>query len=295
MTTPLISVIIPVRNAAKYLNAAIDSVLAQTYRPIEVICINDGSTDATGSILSGYGDRIRVIENTKPTGVSAARNRGIAVATGEWIAFLDADDVWDPDKLAVQLNKGETEADIIHSNARIIDEKGAIQKESMQEGPKIANLTFVDLLEGNWLFLLTVMVRRTAINAVGGFNTKCPPAEDWALWLSLAAAGYRFRYVNAILGSYRRHGENASSNEDRMLQAELNVYNEIHNKYPTVFGRREGWIYHEHISRLHARLAINKSHQKKIGQGLFHYILSIAYKPHSLNAWVNQLAHGSKQ
>jgi glycosyltransferase involved in cell wall biosynthesis len=100
---PLVSVVMPAFNAERYLREAIDSVLAQTHRPLELIVVDDGSTDATADVMASYGARIIAVDGLENRGIGAARNRGIAEARGSFIAFMDADDIWPADKLARQL------------------------------------------------------------------------------------------------------------------------------------------------------------------------------------------------
>ena len=102
----LVSCVIPVYNGARYLAESIESVLAQEYRPLEVIVVDDGSTDGTGAVLDAFGDRIRSFRQENG-GPSVARNRGMEMSRGEFIAFLDADDLWVPDKLRLQLDAME--------------------------------------------------------------------------------------------------------------------------------------------------------------------------------------------
>jgi glycosyltransferase involved in cell wall biosynthesis len=104
-TEPLVSVIIPVYNTEFYVREAIESVLAQTYRHREIICINDGSHDRSLEILHSFEDRIKIIDCPTNSGISEARNQGIRIAKGEYLAFLDADDVWHSDKLALQMQR----------------------------------------------------------------------------------------------------------------------------------------------------------------------------------------------
>lgn len=101
MSDALISCIVPVYNGARFLGEALDSILAQRYRPVEVIVVDDGSTDASGRVARGYGERVRYVHQPK-SGPASARNRGVAEARGAFLAFLDADDLWHPDKLALQ-------------------------------------------------------------------------------------------------------------------------------------------------------------------------------------------------
>lgn len=102
---PLISVVMPAYNTEKYVTEAVRSVLDQTYSPIELICIDDGSTDGTLEILKGFGDKIRVISDGTNVGIGEARNKGIRIATGDFIAFADSDDIWDPKKLELQMQQ----------------------------------------------------------------------------------------------------------------------------------------------------------------------------------------------
>src|SRR5262249_2428536 len=98
----LISCIVPVFNGERYLREALDSILAQTYQPLELIVLDDGSTDGTAALVAGYGERIRYLWQAN-AGEAGARNRGLSIAQGEFVAFLDADDLWHPEKLRRQL------------------------------------------------------------------------------------------------------------------------------------------------------------------------------------------------
>jgi glycosyltransferase involved in cell wall biosynthesis len=102
VTSPLISCIVPVFNGERYLAETLDSILAQTYRPIEVIAVDDGSTDGTGQVIAGYGDRVRCLRQAN-AGPTAARNFGLTAATGALVAFVDSDDLWHPEKLERQV------------------------------------------------------------------------------------------------------------------------------------------------------------------------------------------------
>lgn len=282
MANPLVSVIMPARNAAKYLHEAIDSALAQTYHPVEIICINDGSTDATGSVLSGYGDRIRVIENTKPTGVSAARNRGIAVAMGEWIAFLDADDIWDPDKLVIQLKEWETGADVIHSDFRKIDENGRVMVKSAWNGKQQKTQQFRDLLSGNRLLLSSVILKKAALTAVGLFDVELSHWEDYELWVRLSATGYRLCYVDRVLVSYRIHGNNASLEPELMAAGEISVLKKIRTAFPLAFTRVEQWIYQDRLCDVRREQAKRQWANKQFVPAVFNYGVMILLKPRSI-------------
>jgi glycosyltransferase involved in cell wall biosynthesis len=111
MTTPLVSCVIPVFNGERYLAETVESVIRQTYAPVEILVVDDGSSDRTRDVIRGFGAAVRAVEQSH-AGVAAARNRGIAAASAEFIAFLDADDVWLPDKLACQMERFRARADV---------------------------------------------------------------------------------------------------------------------------------------------------------------------------------------
>lgn len=197
MITPLVSVIIPTYNRADTVRRSIDSALEQTYRPIEVIVVDDGSTDATREVLDGYGDRIRPIYQANG-GPSLARNTGVAAARGEFIAFLDSDDTWKPAKIDRQVRlmlTGGARVPCCISNAAIID------------GDETASTTFevsdvtCGLPEGYWmnpaailatrfiLFNQVVLIRREAFEKVGRFKPEMRLLEDYDLAFRLAQLG----------------------------------------------------------------------------------------------------------
>lgn len=198
MISPLVSVIIPTYNRAETVRRSIDSALEQTYRPIEVIVVDDGSIDATREVLESYGQRIHPVyqENGGP---SVARNTGAAAANGEFIAFLDSDDVWKPAKLARQvhlmLEGGECVPCCI-SNAEIVCEEQSATTTTFDISGVMTNLQ-----EGFWLnpapilatrFILfnqVVMIRREAFCKVGGFKPELRLLEDYDLAFRLARLG----------------------------------------------------------------------------------------------------------
>jgi len=197
---PAVSVIIPTYNCARYLPEAIDSALAQTYRPLEIVVVDDGSVDDTPAILASYGKSVLVVRQDN-RGLPAARNVGIRHASGECIAFLDADDVWLPDKLAVQIAalSGTPEAGIAFTDAEAFAEGGVIRESLLVsgrafvaawlEGHRVsdgvsAGWAYEEFLIGNWIATPTMaVVRRAALRAAGLFNESLRDCEDYDLWL----------------------------------------------------------------------------------------------------------------
>ncbi|MFZ0134269.1 MAG: glycosyltransferase [Desulfobacterales bacterium] len=186
MTGCLTSVIIPTYNRAWSVRDAIDSVLGQRSADFELIVVDDGSTDGTTRILEAYGDRLRVIRQER-SGVSAARNRGIADSSGVLIALLDSDDLWLPDKLAVQV-------DFFHKNpaALICQTEEIWIRNGLRVNPgkkhrKASGMIFERSLELCLVSPSAVMVRRDLFDIVGLFDERLPACEDYDLWLRVGS------------------------------------------------------------------------------------------------------------
>ncbi len=215
---PLVSAIMPVFNGQRYLRGAIESVLSQTYRRIELTVVNDGSTDETAKILDGYQGRIRVI-NQSNQGQGVARNRAIAVAQGTLLAFLDSDDLWDARKIErqVALWRERSAAIGVYCDFRNIDETGRITRTTAAlSRPNPSGKVLEQLLWRPYIGLPTVlMVRKDVVQLVGGFNENFSRyGEDYALWLKLATLG-ALVYSPETLASYRRHSEQTTSPGNR--------------------------------------------------------------------------------
>lgn len=217
--------IIPCYNYGRYLAQAIDSVLAQAFQPLEIIVVNDGSTDNTAQVAATYRGRIKYIEQTNQ-GVSAARNRGLRESTGEFVHFLDADDYVRPgiyEKMVTVLtSRPEAIAAYVGSDWVDASDKLLITYPARPESTDV----FHDLLIINRWPLATVLVRASAVEKIGGFDeTMAASCEDWDLWLHLAIAGGRFVPAEGILACYRQQPQGASGNPRRMLQNGLLVIN----------------------------------------------------------------------
>ncbi len=196
----LVSVIIPTYNRWSYLQTTIDSVLAQTYPNVEIIVVNDGSTDETAAGLRKYGNRIHVIQQANQGG-TAARNSGMAVATGDYLTFLDHDDLMLPTKLERQIALLETHPEIgaAHCRWQYIDPQGDILD---RIGPLPEGNLYKTLVLGCFLWSGAPVVRREYFQQVGGFD----PAiwsSDWDMWLRLSRADCVFGCVQEVLGAYR--------------------------------------------------------------------------------------------
>jgi glycosyltransferase involved in cell wall biosynthesis len=219
----LISVIIPVYNAEKTIQVTLESVLQQTFPDFELIIINDGSTDKTDSILRQYTDpRLSIYTNSRQ-GAAVSRNQGFQHSSGEYIAFLDGDDLWTVDKLEAQLKalKEHPEATVAYSWTDYIDEAG----NKLYSGSYLAvnGEIYSKLLVRNFLENgSNPMIKRQAFIEVGGFDESLEGGQDWDLYLRLAAK-YKFIAVPQVQIYYRVSIGSISSNLSRQEQQVLQV------------------------------------------------------------------------
>lgn len=219
---PLISVVIPTYNHGNFLPDAIDSARQQTYPNIEIIVVDDGSTDNTNQVVASYEDELVFIRQ-KNQGLSSARNTGIKAAAGNYIALLDADDYWLPSFLstvAAYLNS-DPEIGAVHSGFFFVDERG-------DKLPQIGTETVPDnrmydrLLDGEFFIPSSVLTRRSCFTRVGLFDEQLRASEDWDMWLRVAR-NYRFAGISEPLVNYRMHGKNMSADPEYMLRYQLLV------------------------------------------------------------------------
>lgn len=204
---PQVSVIIPAFNAAKTLIRAIDSVHRQNIQALEIIVIDDGSIDGTADVLMNSiqpGEQIQLIRMLKNSGVSAARNAGIQRARGQYLAFLDADDIWLPGKIQKQIGVMEHDPAItlVSCNSRLVSEAGHLLKFGHINRPPVEGAeAWKTLLIYNFLPTPTIMTYRNLVAEIGGFDETLAIAEDLDLWIKLALRG-KVAIVNEVLTHY---------------------------------------------------------------------------------------------
>ena len=182
---PLVSVIIPTYNRGWFLAEAIDSVLAQDFKDYEVIVVDDGSTDNTREILDTYGQDIIVLRQANK-GVSTARNRGIAEAGGQLVAFLDSDDLWLPRKLSRQVDYFNLNPDTVINQTEEIWMRNDVRVNPKDRHRKPSGMIFERSLELCLVSPSAVMIQRTLFDAVGVFDDNLPACEDYDLWLRIS-------------------------------------------------------------------------------------------------------------
>lgn len=226
----LVSAVIPTFNCARFLREAIESALAQTYKLIEIVIVDDGSTDHTREVCEFFGDKVRYIyRHNDGTYGNGARATAIREARGEWIALLDHDDRWMPTKIAEQLAAAATEPELglLFTGAAVIDATGRRTGEIFDAGP--SGDVFHHLLRGFRYCAASAMVRRDAVDLVrrtapeGDFiSTTRPWNNDTDLWMRVARH-YPVKYLDSILTEYRYHGSNDSKDHVRLWATDLAV------------------------------------------------------------------------
>ncbi len=230
MNQPLVSVIMPAYNRETFIADAANSVLAQDYPALELIVVDDGSTDRTKEILRDYGDRILLLEQQN-AGPAVARNRGLDRARGELIAFLDSDDLWLPGKIAAQVRhlQAHPEIGLVYGNWACWEADGEgrfhmpsaepVRDLDVEEAPR--GWIYNDLLLDCVVLTSTVMVRRSVVDTVGRFDPTLLRGQDYDYWLRVSRVA-RVHKLRAVVALYRQHaGMIASRYPDRNFELEV--------------------------------------------------------------------------
>jgi len=239
----------PAHNTGPLIAHAIRSVLRQTYEAFELIVVDDGSTDETAATAGAFtaDPRIRLIEQPN-RGPSAARNAGIALARGEYISMLDSDDMWLPgylEVMAAALDSDPT-AGLAYTDAWVLDEPtGRIRRTTMMHyqrppaDPPADSERFLRLLLDRNFVYTSVTVRKSVLDAVGGFDERLWTGEDWELWLRIVAAGYRALRPADVLAIHRLRPGSLSADLPRMIEGVCEVYRIVEQEWDTTDGVRE--------------------------------------------------------
>jgi len=224
----LVSVIVPAYRASQWIEATLDSVLAQTFQNDELIVVNDGSpdTEELENVLAPYRSRI-VYLRQENRGLAGARNTGIRAARGKYIAPLDADDIWEPDHLAAQvaLLEADPSIDVVYADARIFGNVPEQGRTVMELCPSEGEVTFERLvLRQCTVHVCVCVIRKEMLLRVGMFDEAFRRnGEDIDLWMRIAQQGGRIVYQRRVLGRYRRHSDSMSADRVSALDAFLRV------------------------------------------------------------------------
>lgn len=240
MNDPLISVILPTRNRAHSVSAALTSILQQTWPNLEVLVVDDASTDGTAEVLSDVTDpRVRYVRLEQPHGASGARNAGIAAAQGEWMAFQDSDDLWLPDKLRQQLACAAAHPDCVGVYTSYWRDDGQNRDALPRPGPGLDGDVLARLTRGNFITTQTLMVRADALRRLGGFDPTLSALNDWDLVLRLAQLG-PIHWVQAPLVEYRLQPDSLTASPDTFIQSYQRIL-EKHRALVVPDARRAAW------------------------------------------------------
>jgi glycosyltransferase involved in cell wall biosynthesis len=215
--SPLISCIVPVFNGERYLREAIDSIFAQTYGTLEILVADDGSTDGTPGIVAGFGNRLRYLRQDNQ-GPAAARNLGLGAASGELVAFLDADDLWHPEKLERQMARFQARPELGYC---VTYSQNFWIPELRAEAEKYRDHRVAQPVPG--YVTQTLLARRAVFDSVGPFNTALAHGDSTEWFLRAAARGATMEILPDVLTYRRLHGENrsrleASASREEFLQ-----------------------------------------------------------------------------
>ncbi len=246
MQAGLVSAVIPAYNARDTISAAIDSIQRQTYSSIEVIVVDDGSADGTGQWVKQHYPAVQV-EVVPNQGPSRARNHGISCAHGEFIAFLDADDTWHPQKIEAQVKvlQRYPEAELVASDWVRDETFSAIPDET-----PISWITYANMLQLNRFQTSTVLMRASVLGTLGGFDPAVDGAEDWDLWLRTSAVG-RIAKLDWPLVMYRDMPAGYSKDVWRVYQTMQPMLEKHRNSAPV-----SAWSFAELESWHHMRFSV---------------------------------------
>lgn len=260
----LVSVIIPAYNASAFIGYTLDSVLAQTYTALEVLVVDDGSQDGTAAIVQGYQQRdarVRLLRQSN-AGVAAARNRAIAAATGEWIAPLDADDIWFPphlERLMQAMLQAPASVGVVYGWSVDLGEQGNLT--GGMRAAQISGQVYGTLVGHNFLGNASAsVIRRSALAQVGGYDSRlrsrqAQGCEDWDLYLRLAEQ-FEFQAVPTFSVGYRKPSNSMSADYQQMARSHRYVMAAVQQRHPDL----PAWLFRLSTSNLYIYFA-HQSHR----------------------------------
>lgn len=280
---PRVSVITPTYNRAKFLGLAIESVLGQTYPSLEHIVIDDGSTDDTGAVIDRYkaDARLRFARQSN-SGQAVARNVGLRMARGEFICFLDSDNLWKLDKLErqVRLLDENPRVDIVYGDLDTIDEEGTIDASAKQMKRYSGRIT-KHLLIDNFVSFNTAMVRRRCFDEMGGLNESVRAGDDYDLWLRFSAK-YEFLYVPQNFAQYRVMRDQISSDKEKRFASNKATIERFLASNPGIISEeQQRYVW----SRYYVRRGRQRASVGRLKDGLSDVITALKLKPTSKNSW----------
>jgi glycosyltransferase involved in cell wall biosynthesis len=290
--TRLVSTLMPVYNSAKYIAEAIESVLNQQHKALELIIVDDGSTDGSDKVISAYlhDKRIRFIQQNN-AGPASARNTGLRAAKGSLIAYCDADDIWQADKLAIQVPAllAHPEIGMLHTARTAIDVAGNVighaHKRETAAKVEVYNATR-KLFQRNYLSGPSALLYKSCFDKVGMFDESFALSSDHEFLLRLSTQ-YKFGYLNQELHKYRKHPEQVTSNRQLREEYKEKILTHFIEQFP-------GVISEDDINRAYANIHKSRGHdllkQDKNPSGARkEFLKSLAYQPINPSVWLRYL------
>jgi glycosyltransferase involved in cell wall biosynthesis len=296
---PLVSVVIPTYNSAQLVGEALKSVIHQTYSHHEIIVVDDGSTDNTKDVLRLFGDRIQYIHQEN-LGPSAARNAGIRAAEGEYICFLDADDLWLPTKLEVQVSFMERREDIglVFSDHEEFDSTGVVLESFLAAKSFYSEIissepikdAFIKLAMENFISTPTVMVRSQCFKKTGLFDETLKSVEDRDLWFRMSAY-FQIACLPVVLCRRRLHGFNISSDQEQSMTGRIKTLEKNLRAFPKLASPE---VWHRQLADFYCSLCyirLAQNHRTKATKAGFKSLMHgvrhvIAGGPSNASPWM---------
>jgi glycosyltransferase involved in cell wall biosynthesis len=286
---PKVSVIIPTYNRARYIRAAIESLLAQTFKDYEIIVVDDGSTDDTETVLKTGNYRLIYMRQPHSGLPAVARNTALRRARGEYVAFLDSDDEFLPDKLSTQVARLDAEPSLalVYSDALYFQDEGSVVGTLLGDWHPSQGKVFLPLIVTNFMATCSVMLRKDCLDTLGLFDESPAVIEDYDLWLRIAAR-YDVGFVEGMSSRIRFHKQNISGG-DKIPQyvGMLNVLAKAARLDPALLaGHKPMW--RERCSLLHLAAARAYARHRKLPQAVVHLARCIGVNPDP--RWLAHLA-----
>jgi glycosyltransferase involved in cell wall biosynthesis len=289
---PMFTVVIPTYNQAGFLKVALRSVLDQTFEDFEIVVVNNESSDHTSEVISqiqAEDSRILTLDYRDSHIIGAVRNAGIAATQGNFVAFLDSDDTWAPNKLerVAEVIAADPEVGLIGHDEEMVRE-GSPTIRSLSGPPPDYKGSIYDylLFKGNFVSLSAVVVSRKNLNQVGGFSeeTAINTVEDYDLWLNLSEI-CRFKFISNILGVHIYHSGGASTNVEVHLKATLAVLDKHFNRYQSSNWLHKKWSRNRQYS--HAYYGAARQYQRRGAKikPIGHYFRTLRKYPFHLRAY----------
>jgi teichuronic acid biosynthesis glycosyltransferase TuaG len=278
---PRVSAIIPTYNYARYAAAAVESALSQSFKDLEIVVVDDGSTDETAETLRPFGRCIRYIRQAH-RGLAAARNMGIRVSRGRYLAFLDSDDLWLPDKTSMQIAQLDPNpaVGLVYCEAALFTEASPTEIPHSYWAHHPSGRILPSLLRHNVVPSPTPMVRREMFDQVGLFDESLGACEDWDMWIRIAQVS-EFGYVDRVLAKYRLHSANMSLDHERMMRNRFRVLEKAFAAAGVSAEARR--LRRSIVSRWHADYALHHFYAERYEQARREVIRAVVLDPRCLS------------